>query len=63
MYDLKTLLGGLSVEEFLEKYWQKQPLLVRQAIPGYQCPVTPEEIAVSVVAELIAGRHEPQATA
>ena len=45
MYDLKTLLGGLSVEEFLEKYWQKQPLLVRQAIPGYQCPVTPEEIA------------------
>ncbi len=45
MYDLKTLLGGISVEEFLEKYWQKEPLLIRQAIPGYQCPVTPEEIA------------------
>ncbi len=45
MYDLKTMLGGLSVEEFLEKYWQKEPLLIRQAIPGYRCPVSPEEIA------------------
>jgi 50S ribosomal protein L16 3-hydroxylase len=45
MNDIKTLLGGLSVEEFLDKYWQKEPLLIRQAFPGYQCPVTPEELA------------------
>ncbi|GAB4302481.1 MAG: cupin domain-containing protein [Thiohalomonadaceae bacterium] len=45
MNDIKTLLGGLSVEEFLEKYWQKEPLLIRQALPGFQCPVTPEELA------------------
>jgi 50S ribosomal protein L16 3-hydroxylase len=45
MHDIKTLLGGLSVAEFLDKYWQKEPLLIRQAFPGYQCPVTPEELA------------------
>jgi 50S ribosomal protein L16 3-hydroxylase len=31
-----TLLGGLSVEEFLHEYWQKKPLLIRQAIPGFK---------------------------
>lgn len=45
MNNTKTLLGGLSVEEFLGKYWQKEPLLIRQAFPGYQCPITPEELA------------------
>ncbi len=40
-----TLFGGLSIEEFLRDYWHKKPLLVRQAFPGYQCPVTPEELA------------------
>jgi len=30
-----TLLGGLSVKEFLRDYWQKKPLLIRQAIPGF----------------------------
>lgn len=29
-----TLLGGLSPETFLREYWQKQPLLIRQAVPG-----------------------------
>ena len=28
-------LGGLSPEAFLRDYWQKRPLLVRQAIPGF----------------------------
>ncbi len=35
-YPLKNLLGGLSPERFLAEYWQKKPLLVRQAIPGFQ---------------------------
>lgn len=30
-----TLLGGLSVKQFLRDYWQKKPLLIRQAIPGF----------------------------
>ena len=32
----KPLLGGLSAAEFLRDYWQKQPLLVRNAIPGFK---------------------------
>jgi 50S ribosomal protein L16 3-hydroxylase len=31
-----TLLGGISPEQFLRDYWQKKPLLVRQAIPGFK---------------------------
>jgi 50S ribosomal protein L16 3-hydroxylase len=30
-----TLLGGLSAQQFMKKHWQKKPLLVRQAIPGF----------------------------
>ena len=33
---MKTqLLGGISPRQFLEEYWQKKPLLIRQAIPGF----------------------------
>ena len=39
------LLGGLSAEEFLQQYWQKKPLLIRQAIPGYSAPLSPDELA------------------
>jgi 50S ribosomal protein L16 3-hydroxylase len=30
------LLGGLSPAAFLRAYWQKRPLLVRQAMPGFR---------------------------
>lgn len=30
------LLGGLSPQQFMRRHWQKKPLLVRQAIPGFQ---------------------------
>ncbi len=36
---------GMPAEEFLRDYWQKQPLLVRQAFPAYQSPLTPEDLA------------------
>lgn len=39
------LLGGLTPREFLRDYWQQKPLLVRQAIPGYQSPISPDELA------------------
>jgi 50S ribosomal protein L16 3-hydroxylase len=35
-----TLLDGLSAAEFLRDYWQKKPLLIRQAIPSFQAPLT-----------------------
>lgn len=37
------LLGGISREEFLKQYWQKKPLLIRQAMPDYQSPISAEE--------------------
>jgi 50S ribosomal protein L16 3-hydroxylase len=36
---------GMPVEEFLREYWQKKPLLVRQAFPGYEPPLSPEDLA------------------
>ena len=39
------ILGGISAREFLRDYWQKKPLLVRQAIPGFESPVSPDELA------------------
>jgi 50S ribosomal protein L16 3-hydroxylase len=29
------LLGGISPETFMRRYWQKKPLLIRAAIPGF----------------------------
>ncbi len=31
-----TLLGGLSATEFMRDYWQRKPLLVRQAFPNFK---------------------------
>jgi 50S ribosomal protein L16 3-hydroxylase len=30
------LLGGLTAQQFMRRHWQKKPLLVRQAIPGFR---------------------------
>ncbi|RBJ70478.1 cupin domain-containing protein, partial [Pseudomonas sp. MWU12-2534b] len=39
--DLPTpLLGGLTPAQFMRGYWQKKPLLIRQAIPGVASPVS-----------------------
>jgi 50S ribosomal protein L16 3-hydroxylase len=34
-----TLLGGLTPARFLEQYWHKKPLLIRQAMPGFKPPM------------------------
>jgi 50S ribosomal protein L16 3-hydroxylase len=33
------LLGGLSPSAFMDRHWQRKPLLVRQALPGIEPPV------------------------
>ncbi len=38
-------LGDLTPEQFLRDYWQKRPLLIRQAIPDFESPITPDELA------------------
>ena len=39
-----TLLGGLTVNEFLRDYWQKKPLLVRKAVPGFKGLLDPQQL-------------------
>ncbi|MBI5431147.1 MAG: cupin domain-containing protein [Nitrosomonadales bacterium] len=39
-----TLLGGLTVQEFLRDYWQKKPLLIRQAIPAFEGLLDPQQL-------------------
>ena len=36
---------GMPVERFLRDYWHKRPLLVRNAFPGFETPVMPEDLA------------------
>ena len=36
---------GMPVAAFLRDYWQKRPLLVRQAFPGFVSPISPEDLA------------------
>jgi 50S ribosomal protein L16 3-hydroxylase len=39
-----TLLGDISPEQFLSEYWHKKPLLIRQAIPGFQPILSPQAL-------------------
>ncbi len=38
------LLGGLSPAQFMRRHWQKKPLLVRQAVPGFKPLLTRAEL-------------------
>ncbi|WP_160287549.1 ribosomal protein uL16 3-hydroxylase [Pseudomonas knackmussii] len=50
------LLGGISADEFLRDYWQKKPLLVRQALPGFESPLEPDELAGLSLEESVESR-------
>ncbi|WP_287603349.1 cupin domain-containing protein [Thiothrix sp.] len=39
------MFGDISIEVFLRDYWQKKPLLIRNAIPDFESPITPDELA------------------
>ena len=38
-------LSNFDIDDFLTNYWQKKPLLIRQAIPGFSTVLAPEELA------------------
>ena len=38
------ILGKTSVDTFLKKYWQKKPLLIRNAIENFQSPITEKDL-------------------
>lgn len=39
------LPGGMRVKTFLRDWWRKKPLLIRNAFPDFESPITPEELA------------------
>jgi 50S ribosomal protein L16 3-hydroxylase len=41
---LLPLLGGISPQQFMKRYWQKKPLLVRQALPQFTPLLTRSEL-------------------
>ena len=36
---------GLTQQQFLDQYWQKKPLVIRQAFPDFQSAISPDELA------------------
>jgi 50S ribosomal protein L16 3-hydroxylase len=36
---------GMPPEVFMRDYWHKHPLLIRNAFPGFQSPIEPEDLA------------------
>lgn len=45
-----TLLGDITPAEFLRDYWHKKPLLIRQALPGFQ-PFLPRDQLFALAAQ------------
>ncbi len=41
---MMALLDGLSPATFLQEYWHKKPLLVRQAVPNFSGPLDPQQL-------------------
>jgi 50S ribosomal protein L16 3-hydroxylase len=50
------VLGGISAEQFFAEYWQKKPLLVRNAIPDISDMLEPEDILGLAQQEGVAAR-------
>jgi len=50
------LLGGITAREFMRDYWQKKPLLVRQAFPDFISPIDPDELAGLALEEEVESR-------
>ncbi|WP_372833965.1 JmjC domain-containing protein [Pontibacterium sp.] len=45
MTDQPSPFGDISIETFLQEYWQKKPLLIRNAFPDLEAPVGADELA------------------
>lgn len=50
------LLGGLTAAQFMRRYWQKKPLLVRKAIPQFAPPVSRGELFALAAQETVESR-------
>lgn len=50
------LLGGLSPAQFMRRHWQKKPLLIRNAIPGFVPFLTRQELFDMAADEAVESR-------
>lgn len=50
------LLGGISPNTFMREYWQRKPLLIRQAIPGFKPSLSIADIKALVKREEVESR-------
>ena len=48
--------GEAGADGFLQEYWQQKPLLIRQALPDYISPISPDELAGLALEEEVESR-------
>ena len=58
-----ALLGGLSPQQFMKRHWQKKPLLVRGALPGFEPLLARKELFEMAAREEVESRLVSQAGA
>ena len=55
------LLGGLTPKTFMQRHWQKKPLVIRQAIPDFQPPLDRADLVDLAAQEEVQSRLVIQA--
>ena len=58
----RTMLGGLSPEQFMRRHWQKKPLLIRNAFPGFKPLLDRQALFAMAADEAVESRlivHKP----
>ena len=56
------LLGGLAPKTFMQRHWQKKPLVIRQAIPGFVPPLDRSDLLDLAAQEEVQSRLVVQAS-
>jgi 50S ribosomal protein L16 3-hydroxylase len=57
------MLGGLSQAQFMRRHWQKKPLLIRDAFPGFQPLLSRQQLFTMASDEAVESRlivHKPK---
>jgi 50S ribosomal protein L16 3-hydroxylase len=52
----RAMLGGLSPAQFMRRYWQKKPLLIRNAFPGFTPFVNRQALFAMAADEVVESR-------
>jgi 50S ribosomal protein L16 3-hydroxylase len=51
-----ALLGGISPAQFMRRHWQKKPLLIRNALPGFKPFLTRQQLFAMAADEAVESR-------